>query len=169
MPTLILLRHGQASFGTSDYDRLSAAGERQAAVAADALHRGEPGITRIVTGDLRRQRSTAEPLVAATGIAPIVDPRWNEYASSDVLSAHSDDALSVDAPGGLDSRAFQDVLDGALRVWIAAGADSSAAETWPAFQDRATGALQDAFAGVGPVVTVLRRLRPRDQRGEMTQ
>lgn len=149
MPTLILLRHGQASFGTGDYDRLSPTGERQAELAAEALHRGTPGITRIASGDLRRQVSTARPLVAATGVEPVLDPRWNEYGSGDVLGAHGDGDLSVDAPGTLDSRAFQDVLDGALRRWIDAGTDSPAAESWPAFHARATGALSDALEGLG--------------------
>lgn len=155
MPTLILLRHGQASFGTGDYDRLSPTGERQAALVAEALRDAEDGIVRIVRGDLRRQRSTAQPLADATGITPTVDPRWNEYESGDVLGAHGDAGLSVDAPGALDSRAFQGVLDGALRRWIEAGHDSPAAETWPAFHERAAGAFRDALAGLGSGETAI--------------
>ena len=39
--TLLLVRHGQASFGKSDYDRLSPGGHRQARLlGADLARRG---------------------------------------------------------------------------------------------------------------------------------
>jgi len=37
MSELYLIRHGQASFGTADYDRLSEKGIRQASVLGDHL------------------------------------------------------------------------------------------------------------------------------------
>ena len=42
MPTVLLVRHGQASFGAADYDVLSETGRRRAEIAAASLaERGE--------------------------------------------------------------------------------------------------------------------------------
>jgi broad specificity phosphatase PhoE len=40
MATLYLIRHGQASFGADDYDKLSGLGCRQASVLGDYLLKG---------------------------------------------------------------------------------------------------------------------------------
>jgi len=140
VPALLLVRHGQASFGTEDYDVLSGTGHRQAAVARAALAaRGvRPG--RVLCGSLRRQRDTA----AAWPDAELVtDARWDEYDSADVLRAY---AASLEAPGVGGSRDFQRVLDEGLAGWIAGGA---ADEPWTAFRDRVAAALDDALAGLG--------------------
>jgi hypothetical protein len=45
MPTVLLVRHGQASFGGEDYEVLSEAGHRQAEVVAASLtERGYPAL-----------------------------------------------------------------------------------------------------------------------------
>lgn len=51
MPTLMLIRHGQGSFGTTSYDRLSATGEHQAEVLAAV---GTP-VQAAVSGCMQRQ------------------------------------------------------------------------------------------------------------------
>ncbi|HEY2715725.1 MAG TPA: histidine phosphatase family protein, partial [Solirubrobacterales bacterium] len=83
MPTVLLIRHGQASFGAADYDVLSPTGERQAGIAAAAIARRGYRPSRIVSGSMRRQIDTA---AAFDGPAPEVDPRWNEYDPNDVLA-----------------------------------------------------------------------------------
>jgi hypothetical protein len=52
--TLTLVRHGQASYGAADYDRLSERGVAQARALAGA---GSPeaGAGRLVSGPMRRQ------------------------------------------------------------------------------------------------------------------
>lgn len=57
MGSLALVRHGQASFGAADYDRLSDRGVEQAR-ALGARWAAE-GLTAIYTGPLRRQVDTA--------------------------------------------------------------------------------------------------------------
>jgi len=148
MPTILLLRHGQASFGTTDYDVLSDTGVRQAAVLKAALD--ERGITpdRLVSGALRRQVDTAAPWGPTT-----VDARWDEYDSQDLLTAHSTSHATFEHPVDehgrrLDSRDFQAVLDGGMQAWIAAGAGSPAREPYPAFRGRVEAALRDVAAGL---------------------
>jgi broad specificity phosphatase PhoE len=59
--SLLLIRHGQASYGQADYDRLSPIGERQARAVGAHLARGklEGSIDMLFVGPLRRQQQTA--------------------------------------------------------------------------------------------------------------
>jgi broad specificity phosphatase PhoE len=56
--TLYLIRHGQASYGEADYDRLSARGIEQA--KAVGRWAASQGITGLYAGPLRRQQQTAQ-------------------------------------------------------------------------------------------------------------
>jgi len=159
MPSVLLIRHGQASFGATDYDVLSDLGERQAAaVHAEIVRRGVVG-RRLVAGDLHRQLDTALPFIEREGELEI-DARWNEYDSADVLAAHSPADASLERPVGagaevLGTREFQSLLDHALLAWIDAGADSIAREPWPAFQGRCRAALTTLVAGLGAGETAI--------------
>lgn len=155
MPTILLVRHGQGSFGGADYDVLSALGTEQAAVAAAELRDRSAAIERIVTGDLRRQRETATPSAAALGLAPVIDPRWDEYRMDEILAAHSASAVRMsrtpgDARPPISSEEFQTLLEDALADWIAAGPASAAPETWPAFDDRVDAALSELAGTLSP-------------------
>ena len=65
MATIYLIRHGQASFGADDYDKLSPLGEKQAEHVGYYLR--DHGITldAAYSGDLKRQRRTAELALAS--------------------------------------------------------------------------------------------------------
>lgn len=146
MGVLLLIRHGQASFGTEDYDRLSPLGHRQAELAADELRRRGVTAKHLRHGSLLRQRDTAAPFRFSDAT---VDERWNEYRSDDLMTAHSASAARLEGEATITSRMFQDVLEGALRDWYAAGDDSPANESWPAFRARVDGAITDAAAEIG--------------------
>jgi broad specificity phosphatase PhoE len=165
VPTVLLVRHAQASFGAADYDVLSPIGiEQAAALAADLARRGVR-VDRVVSGSLARQRDTAAPIAAAAGVRATVDSRWDEYATDAILARYSDTALRLgdreaDPRGprplaGMSSREFQDVLERALLGWIAAGDDEPAQETWPAFAARAGAALDDVVNDLGRGETAL--------------
>ena len=153
MPTLLLIRHAQASFGGADYDVLSARGHSQ----IDALHRSltRRGIVpaRVVTGSLRRQRDTGRQWAEQAGSSERVDARWNEYDADQVLSHHSSTqarlrARADDTVPALSSREFQVVLDHALEQWIDAGSQSRCALTWPQFLGQSRQALDDLGDGL---------------------
>jgi broad specificity phosphatase PhoE len=160
MPLLVIVRHGQASFGSADYDVLSPVGRQQAHQTASALKAAGLEAARIITGSLRRQRDTADAIGDAYGLSPSVDERWNEYNADAVLAHHSDTAQRLehpDSPSEVPSspREFQRVLERALEAWVAAGEDSPTPETWPAFNARVGEALQAAReAGAGTTVAV---------------
>ena len=152
MPSILLVRHAQASFGAEDYDVLSERGHEQAAAVHAAVERLGLESPRLVCGTLRRQRDTAAPFAAAFGADVEEDERWNEYHSRDVLEAHGTVPASLEHREGdaqLSSRDFQGILDDALLAWIAAGENGPAGETWPAFQGRVLGALDDVVRGLG--------------------
>ena len=59
MGVVMLVRHGQASFGTADYDVLSSRGVRQSRKVAQTLAGYGVAPTTLIHGGMRRQRETA--------------------------------------------------------------------------------------------------------------
>ncbi|WP_249011798.1 histidine phosphatase family protein [Conexibacter sp. DBS9H8] len=145
VPRILLIRHGQASFGAADYDALSERGHAQAALTVEALARQGVRADRIVTGSLTRQRETAAPIGARLGASVDTDPRWNEYAIEALLAAHPPAAPPTLAAPPTPA-AFQALLESSLTAWIAAGAASPAPESYPAFRARTDAALRDLAA-----------------------
>ncbi len=152
MPSILLVRHAQASFGSADYDVLSDRGHEQVAALVRGLATRAIVPSVVVSGTLRRQRDTAAPCAAAHGLEVRADARWNEYDDRDILTHHSDAHVGLDQHAGdepISSREFQKILNSALRSWIAAADTGPADESWPAFQGRLTGALADLSASLG--------------------
>jgi broad specificity phosphatase PhoE len=160
VPIVLLIRHAQASFGTTDYDVLSDRGHTQVRALHRALVRRGIMPDRVATGSLRRQRDTGRPWADALGAAITIDERWNEYDHDDVLSHHSTvrarlARTATDAAPAPSSRDFQVVLDQALQAWVDAGAASQAARTWPGFLADVNAALDDLGDGLGSGETAL--------------
>ena len=141
MPTIYLLRHGQASFGTDDYDVLSPLGEHQARVAGAELHRRSLRAPLVVSGTLRRQLDTATLAGEQFGCAPYAsDARWNEFDAHGLVDRHLGRPA---ASGEMTSAAFQEVLDEASAAWM-----SEPGEGWHVFADDADAALQELAAAI---------------------
>jgi broad specificity phosphatase PhoE len=85
MATLLLIRHGQASYGEADYDRLSSRGEEQARALGKFL--ATQRIDQLYTGPLRRQLGTAAIAAEAAGTLPQAAalPELAEYPAFDLL------------------------------------------------------------------------------------
>lgn len=141
MPVIALLRHGQASFGTDDYDRLSDLGRRQAQVAGAELARRGLRSPVVVSGSLLRQRDTAAIAAEVLGVQPTrIDERFDEFDAHAAVEAH------LGRPGatqGMDSREFQVHLDEAMALWMAAGDPR-----WSDFVDGALAGLSDLAASL---------------------
>ena len=143
MPIVLLVRHGQASFGSADYDRLSDLGRRQAEATGAWLR--DRGLRRPVAvhGSLLRQRDTAALALAAAGheVQPRTDPRWDEYDHIDLVRRYG---AAHDAPEPRSSREFQVLLDSALIAWVEHGDEGG----WPAFTNGVGDALGELVAGL---------------------
>lgn len=137
MPVVLLVRHGQASFGADDYDVLSELGREQSLVVRDELVRRELRSPAAVCGALRRQRDTAA--LALPGVPPSVDARWDEYDHLALLQRYVPGEATHDG----SSRSLQGLLDRALAAWVEdAGGD------WPDFLAGARAALAELVAGL---------------------
>jgi broad specificity phosphatase PhoE len=144
MPTVLLIRHAQASFGSADYDVLSALGRRQAAVLAETLARRDLDWGPLASGSGRRHLETAAALPLGARQAP--DPRWNEYDSESILRSHGDEATRLNPGAGeeqLGWREFQARLDRALDAWTATPDGAGFDRAWSEFRDDAVAALAD--------------------------
>ena len=67
MSQILLVRHGQASWGAADYDVLSELGERQSFVLGEALAVRGVRPDLLVRGSMRRHRQTTEQALAGAG------------------------------------------------------------------------------------------------------
>lgn len=144
---IYLVRHGQASFGTGDYDRLSPRGRDQSRALGTYLMRNGTFPTRIVSGGMKRQRQTAQGAIEAADWAatPDVDPGWDEFNASDLLNACPGD----DPNAKTDSRAFQQLLEKASARWASGEHDADYLETFPTFTRRVDAALDNVAGGLG--------------------
>lgn len=135
MPVVLLVRHGQASFGADDYDVLSDVGREQSAVVGQELARRALRSPVAVCGSLRRQRDTAQIALPAADLG--TDPRWDEYDHLDLLQRY----VAADAAHDGTSKGLQTLLDQALAAWV-----DDPAGGWDTFSGRAHEAL-NALAG----------------------
>jgi broad specificity phosphatase PhoE len=148
---VILVRHGQASFGTEDYDRLSVTGLRQSEVLGASL--ADHGVTpsRLVSGRMRRQSETAVAMAKGANWdhEVRVDPAWDEFDVMNFLQTHSV------GPAATDSRAFQHELDAGMRRWADGAVLEDTSERFSEFTARVESGLQrllEEQAGQGPAI-----------------
>jgi broad specificity phosphatase PhoE len=158
MSSVFLVRHGQASFGASNYDELSAAGITQARLLAGHWRSLGIALDAVYCGTLRRQVDTARVLLdryAADGIAmpePIIDPAFNEYSFQPLLMAHALRTTGSEHPDWArfkaDQRAFYAFFEDAVLAWTRGEIDAGG-ESWPAFQARCVDGLERVFGALG--------------------
>ena len=131
MGRLLLVRHGQASWGADDYDVLSPLGHQQAGALGEIWRHRGLAPDQIVIGGMRRHRETCE---AAGLVADEVDPGWDEFDHLMMLAR-------VPAPDGADSdpRIFQQWFETASDRWLSGNDDYD--ESFAAFTERVTAAL----------------------------
>jgi broad specificity phosphatase PhoE len=152
MGLLLLVRHGQASFGADDYDVLSETGWEQSRLLGRALAAAGLAPDLVVTGAMRRQRETAEGLLAAwpADVDTRVDPGWDEFDHLAVVKACPDLPTGV-----LDRRGFQATFERATARWTGGGHDDDYTESWSGFVGRVDEAMSAATGAAGAGATVV--------------
>jgi broad specificity phosphatase PhoE len=81
MGELYFIRHGQASYGAENYDKLSPLGHQQSLWLGQHLAANTDGFDQIIHGNLRRHRETLEGLEKSLSRADTIeDPRLNEMS-----------------------------------------------------------------------------------------
>jgi broad specificity phosphatase PhoE len=163
MGQILLIRHGQASFGAGDYDRLSKTGVEQAGILGQRLREATPAPDRILCGDMRRHRQTAEGALAAMGLPAEWETErgWNEYDHVAVLSAHkprwaNQALMKAEMAATLNPRkAFQAEFSKAMARWVCGKYDGDYPESWPAFSERVLAAMKALHESLGKSQTAL--------------
>lgn len=130
-----------------DYDRLSTRGKDQSQALGTHLLAAGTTPTRVVSGNMKRQRQTAQRLIEAAGwdTTAVVDPGWDEFDATDLLNAYPEE----DPSAKTDSRAFQRLLEKASARWASNNHDADYLESFSAFTQRIDTALDDAVEGLG--------------------
>jgi broad specificity phosphatase PhoE len=151
MSRLYLVRHGQAAFGTADYDRLTETGVAQCRQLARHWRAIGRHVDAVYSGTLTRQRQSAEAFVSAAAEAagrPLqvqVLPGLEEYDHQALLAA-SRDSSSV-ATEAEDRRAFHGRLSNALAAW--AQGELRGVVPYAEFRDRCRAALAALMVNEG--------------------
>jgi broad specificity phosphatase PhoE len=153
MGTIYLVRHGQAAYGTDDYDRLTETGFEQARLLGKYF--GFRGIRfdAICTGELRRHAETAQGMLeeypeAGTAPAPQQYPGLNEYNAEALVHAFTGALPAHDPGAALRSptvvRQQFSVLKQALLAWTEGRIRPEGMSDWQTFQDAAVATVVDA-------------------------
>jgi broad specificity phosphatase PhoE len=127
MSELVLVRHGQASFGAQSYDKLSPAGIAQ--IKQLSRHWQDLGerFDAIYSGSLQRQQETAAELlhhVHENPVSPQTHEGFNEYNGDPLMGIYlRDHAAKEGFEAGLrlpihENRLFQKVFEAATAKWI---------------------------------------------------
>jgi broad specificity phosphatase PhoE len=143
MSAIYLIRHGQASFGTGNYDRLSAMGFKQSELLAGYLLKIGLHFDTVYAGEMKRQIDTAEKVLSCYAEAgrdvPALQimPELNEYDSKGILKALIRD-IGKDDPDSevdmarfyTDKKSFQRIFEKVVLRWIS-GAKEIPGKGWP--------------------------------------
>lgn len=162
MSEIYFIRHGQASFGAQNYDRLSEKGVIQAAVLGKHLAELEIKFDAIYFGQMDRQQKTAKGVIdayRAKGLfvpKPFVDARFNEYDSEAVWDAQIKRMLEED-PNLLDelnnnplnNAAFQKVFSRLVQRWVSGKFDSAGDVIWSDFKHQVVNGVQSIIEKEG--------------------
>jgi broad specificity phosphatase PhoE len=145
---IILIRHGQASFGKENYDLLSPLGERQC-FELGKTHKGHLEPSRLVSGTLVRQQQSLSTWLDGFNhnSAKKVEPpsqkmaNFNEFDTEDVIAVEFPEfesrenmmryLMESDNP----KKTFHKLYQKAVQKWVA-GESNAYAESFQVFNDR---------------------------------
>lgn len=166
MGTMVLVRHGQASFLSEDYDRLSPLGEEQARrLGAYWASRGA-SFDEVYAGPRVRQRRTAELVGEEFTRAGLPWPAIEQVEGLDeydgdavvreltpLLSARDErvrllaEAFAEAKDDPERRRHFQRMFEAVTGEWLRGSLAAPGVESWRAFHDRVRGAIGGLLAG----------------------
>ena len=155
MGVLMLVRHGQASFGSEEYDVLSSRGVRQSRKVAEALAGYGVEPTTLIHGGMRRQRETAEQMLqgAAGWQLPLEqDDGWRELDHAKVMEAYptiTDLDRELLRSGRMELRPFHELYTKATSRWSSGAHDSDYPESFADFIGRVRDSIGRAARKAG--------------------
>ena len=163
MATIYLIRHGQASFGAEDYDKLSEMGCRQAAVVGEYFRDRGVQFDAVYSGDLSRQRETARLAIASQpkAVHHHIDPRFNEIQNDAQVKCLMPEVVKINPriqalveKGLSSSKDYQKVIDAVFNYWVSPACKDPRIQSWAEFSDGARQAIADVIQDQGGGKTV---------------
>ncbi len=151
MGVVYLIRHGQASLRSSNYDQLSEKGELQARITGKSFRNRIEDIDRIELGSLQRHAQTLEHFTSKfrTTANKIVVPDWNEYNHKDIIQQYnprysSRMYLTFDIIKKMNpKRDFLLMMNKSMDRWMSGKYDDEYVESWKVFKNRCVNALHN--------------------------
>jgi broad specificity phosphatase PhoE len=163
MGAIYLIRHGQASFASSDYDNLSALGAEQGSILGEALRARNVRPDLVICGGMLRHCQTAEHCLRGMGREPSWedDRGWAEYDHQRMLEAfdpryaRKTNLAAELLKHGDPRRTFQELFSQAAARWVGGEADDDYEESFVEFCARVEAALHRLHARLGKAQTGL--------------
>jgi broad specificity phosphatase PhoE len=150
MPTLYLVRHGQASFGAEDYDQLSDMGQAQALALGQYFKTKQLRFDAAYMGTLRRHAQTYRAIAQGLGTdqMALLRPGLNEYDSDAVVQAIHPAPLSRERSPENYRKHFRLLRDG-LAAWMEGAASPQGMPAYPDFVKGVTDVLDEVRTEFG--------------------
>lgn len=147
MGNLYLVRHGQASFGEDDYDKLSALGHQQSVRLGEYFAAKGLVFDAVVTGTLRRHAETFAGIAQGLGLQAeaLQWPGLNEYDSEAVIATIHPHKLEKPTSPEMYRHHFRLLRDG-LTQWMAGVVSPHGMPSYNDFVAGVTGALDHVRA-----------------------
>ena len=155
MANLLIVRHGQASFGAENYDQLSPLGQRQADLTGEFLCQMGTRLSAAYSGDLSRQRETGQRVLDQLEQAPelIIDHRFNEVQTDEQIEVMMPllverDARFADLVAAMDTdtKSFQKIIETVFNYWVSPECDVSGIQSWQDYHGGVVNAFESAMA-----------------------
>ena len=133
MGSIYLVRHGQASFGTDDYDRLSPLGQQQSRRLGEYFKSRSVRFEAALTGTLKRQQQTLAAICegmdtgfhsqdggqpAAGALPHQAWPGLNEFNGTALIAEVHSQPLTGSGSQALSVQQFFDLLRLGMRQWM---------------------------------------------------
>ncbi len=162
MSEIYFIRHGQASFGETNYDKLSDLGRTQALILGDFFIKTGVEFQAVYSGSMERQVGTVEGVLSQLAENDLVDglkimQEFNEYDSSAVVLSllpkmiEEDPSVSEDVDKMIsDRKVFQKIFGKIMMRWISGKYDDSKIETWRDFTGRVQQGVKRIMDECGP-------------------
>jgi broad specificity phosphatase PhoE len=154
MGQIYLVRSGQASFGSANYDQLSALGYEQARLLGKSLAEGGQPLNRMITGGMARHHQTADACLAqlaraqTEGAECLTDAGFAEFDHHEVMLRHCPEFAhpatfqALLARSAEPQRAAEQIFRAAMQRWMTGWHDDQYTEAWPDFRRRVVSALE---------------------------
>ncbi len=168
MGVLTFVRHGQASFGADNYDKLSEVGEEQSRVLGEYFAEQSIEFSHVFVGPLARQQRTAQLVgeVMAAANRPWPEPisleGLAELPVEELSRKHSPLLMQEDPELAQLMMQFQEATDGiekemlfrqafskVMRSWKDGQFDDGEIETWKDFSERVEETLDTIVSHTG--------------------